>query len=71
MQQQVTWDVVWQAVTAVVALIAMIVGGGSLYVRMSIRAAISELFEALDKRYVRRDEVELISMVSKIKGAAQ
>lgn len=61
---QITWPELWQAVIALATLIGMIVAGGSLYVKMSIQAAIASMIATMDGRYVRREEVELIAAVA-------
>lgn len=65
MPMQVTWPELWEAVIALSALVGLIVAGGSLYVKMSIHSAISDLIDGLDRRYVRRDEIELITIAVK------
>ena len=53
----------WEAVTALISLLLLAVGGVGLYVRLTVRSALaefkSELILALNSRYVSRDEFRI------------
>lgn len=47
-----------EVVTAAIAVGGMFIGAGAWYVHATVKAQISDLFEKLNGRYMRRDVLE-------------